>query len=131
MKGGRRLLIVLAVFLLGLSSVSVAQADPAPTTVRVSENAQYVNPGQVNLQVTISCTPGFGYFVQASVIQPQGFFQLFGNGFANGLCTGQQQKIAVPVFAFGCCWQLGDAVASVLACAGPCDSHTKAIHIVL
>jgi hypothetical protein len=83
------------------------------------------------VQVVISCTPGYGYFVQASVMQPQGYFQLFGNGYANGLCTGQQQKLAVPVYAFGWGWQLGDAVASVVACAGPCDTDTKTIHVVL
>lgn len=131
MKVSRRLLVVLglAAFLVPLGAAGVAKADPAPTKVLISQNARYVNPGQINLQVTVSCTPGFGYSVQAGVVQPQGFFQLFGSGFANGLCTGQQQKIVVPVFSFG--WQLGDAVASVIACAASCDSVTKAIHIVL
>lgn len=133
MKVSRRLLVVLglAAFLVLLGAAGVAKADPAPTKVLISQSAQYVNPSQINLQVTVSCTPGFGYFVQAGVVQPQGFFQLFGNGFANGLCTGQQQKIVVPVFSFGPGWQLGDAVASVIACAASCDSATKAIHIVL
>lgn len=118
----------LAAFLVPLAGVGIAKADPAPTSARISENAQYVNPGQINLQVTISCTPGYGYYVNASVVQPRGFFQIFGNGFAWGQCTGQQQKLAVPVWSYGP-WQLGDAVASVVVCAGPCSTDTKAIHI--
>ena len=50
----------------------------------------------------------------------------------SGLCTGQQQKLAIPVFSFyypG--WQLGDAVASVTACSLGCADDTKAIHISL
>jgi len=67
-----------------------------------------------------------------SVVQPQGFNQAFGNGFASGLCTGQQQKLAIPVYtSYYPGWQLGDAVGSVIACAGRCDGDTKAIHIVL
>ena len=132
MKGlHRRLLVVLALaaFLVPLAAAGVAKADPAPTSARIAENAQYSSPQQINLQVVISCTPGYGYFVQASVVQPQGYFQVFGNGFWSGLCTGQQQKIVVPVYGPG--WQLGDAAASVIVCAGACDTDTKAIHIVL
>jgi hypothetical protein len=134
MKGIRRRFLVvlgLAAFLVPVLGVGVAKADPAPTTVQILENAQYISPSQIDLQVAISCLPGFGYFVNASVVQPQGFFQQFGNGFASGQCTGQRQKVAVAVFGFGMGWQLGDAVASVVVCAGPCDTDTKAIHIVL
>ncbi len=134
MKGSRRLLIVLglAALLVPLVGVGVAKADPAPTKVQISQNAQFVNQGQIDLQISLSCTPGYGYFVQASVVQPQGYSQVFGNGYTSGLCTGQQQKLAIPVFSFSYPgWQLGDAVASVTACSLGCADDTKAIHILL
>ena len=130
MKHARKLVPLL--LLAALLVPSVAKADPAPTKVQIAQNAQYVSPFQVDVQVTLDCTPGFGYFVQVSVQQPQGFNQVFGNGFTSGQCTGQQQKLAVSVNTFffpG--WQLGDAIASVIACAGPCDNDTKVIHITL
>jgi hypothetical protein len=134
MKGIRRrfpVVVLLAACLVALTAVGVAKADPLPTTVQISQNAQYISQVQIDLQVSISCMPGFGYFINATVVQPQGFFQQFGNGFASGQCTGQHQKVAVPIFGFGPGWQLDDAVASVVACAGPCDVDTKTIHIVL
>jgi hypothetical protein len=132
MKASRRILVALATLLVALGAVSLAQADPAPTTVRISENAQYANSGQITLQVVISCTPGYGYSVQASVVQPAGWSQMFGNGYVSGACSGQQQKLAVPVYSFAWPgWQLGDAVASVTTCAASCTDDTKAIHIVL
>jgi hypothetical protein len=130
----RRFLIAvgLAAFLVPLVGAGVAKADPVPTTVQIAQNAQYISQFQIDLQVSISCTPGFGYIVNATVVQPQGFFQQqFGNGFAFGQCTGQHQKVAVTIFGFGPGWQLDDAVASVVACAGPCDADTRTIHIVL
>jgi hypothetical protein len=134
MNGGRRLLVVLglAALLVPLVGTDVARADPTPTKVQISQSAQYVNQGQINLQISVLCSPGYGYYVQASVMQPQGFNQVFGSGFASGLCTGQQQKLAIPVYtSYWPGWQLGDAVGSLIACAGPCDGDTKAIHIVL
>jgi hypothetical protein len=118
--------------LVALAIPATASADPAPTRLTVSQTAFYVSGFQINLEVSVTCTPGFGYFVNASVIQPQGFAQVSGNGSANGLCTGQHQKIAVPVFSFffpG--WQLGDAAASVTACALGCDSATRNIKVDL
>jgi hypothetical protein len=132
MKASRRTLIVLASLVAALAVVGMAQADPAPTNARIAESAQFVYQGQINLQVTVSCTPGYGYSVQANVVQPQGWTQSFGNGFASGACTGQQQKLVVPVYAsFFPGWQLGDAVASVTTCAASCTDDVKAIHIVL
>jgi hypothetical protein len=131
MKATRRTLMLLAALVTALGAVSVAQADPSPTTARISEGAQFVNQGQINLQVTVSCTPGYGYNVQASVVQPQGWNQSFGNGYASGACSGQQQKLALPVYTmFYPGWQLGDAVVSVTTCAASCTDDTKAIHIV-
>ena len=71
--------------------------------------------------------------VNVNVVQPQGFgFTMFGGGWVFGQCTGQQQKLAVPVYSFGYgTWLLGDASASVVACAGPCADDTKQIHIGL
>jgi hypothetical protein len=87
---------------------------------------------QINLEVALTCSPGSGYFVNAQVLQPQGFTQMSGSGFASGLCTGRRQLVAVPVFSFffpG--WQLGSAVASVNVCAFACDSETGTIRISL
>jgi hypothetical protein len=103
-----------------------------PTTVKISQNAQFVSPFQINVVLTISCTAGAGYFASVDVQQPQGFGQTTaGNGSASGQCTGQQQKVAVPVYAFffSTGWQLGNAVASATACTDTCGSDTKQIHI--
>jgi hypothetical protein len=112
---------------------SVASADPAPTGVKLSQTAQFAAANQIDAQVTLSCTAGWGYSVNVNVVQPQGFgFTMFGGGWASGQCTGQQQKLAVPVYPFGYgTWLLGDASASVVACAGSCAGDTKQIHIGL
>jgi hypothetical protein len=126
----RLALIVAAVAALAVPAT--ASADPIPTRVAISNNANYVSNWQINVELALSCTPGWQYWVNVQVIQPQGFTQAFGNGFVNGLCTGQHQKLAVPVYAFGWPgWQLGNAVASVTACAEGCDTATREIRISL
>jgi hypothetical protein len=131
----RRILLVagLAAIAASLALPSVASADPTPTSVRLSQNAQFAGANQVNTQVTLTCTAGYGYFVNVNVVQPQGFgFTMFGGGSAYGQCSGQQQKFVVPVYPFNFgTWLLGDASASVVACAGPCADDTKQIHIGL
>jgi hypothetical protein len=131
---GILLLAVAAALAASLALPAIASADSAPTSVKLSQSAQFVAPWQIDTQVTLSCTPGYGYWVNVNVVQPQGFgFTEFGGGQAGGQCTGQQQKIAVSVFPFGGfgSWIVGDASASVVACAGPCDNDTKQIHIGL
>ena len=112
---------------------AAASADPSPTRVSLAPQATYLSPQQINLEVGLSCTEGLFYNVFASVLQQQGTFtQVFGNGFASGQCSGQHQRVAVPVFTFffpG--WQLGDAIANVTACAFTCDSTARAIRIGL
>jgi hypothetical protein len=131
----RRILLVagLAAIAASLALPSVASADPTPTSVKLSQNAQFAGGNQVNTQVTLTCTAGYGYFVNVNVVQPQGFgFTMFGGGSAYGQCSGQQQKLVVPVYPFNFgTWLLGDASASVVACAGPCADDTKQIHIGL
>ena len=115
-----------------LALPTTASAEPVPTTVSIANTAQYVTGSLIDLQLTISCTPGWGYFANVNVIQPQGFTQVFGNGSVSGLCTGRHQKLAVPVFTgFFPGWQLGDAVTSVTACAQGCDTATREINIDL
>jgi hypothetical protein len=102
-----------------------------PTTVKISQSAQFISPFQINVQVTISCSAGSAYFVSVDVQQPQGFGQTTsGNGSTSGQCTGAQQKLAVSVYPFNGSWQLGNAVASATACTATCGSDTKQIHIV-
>jgi hypothetical protein len=129
----RTSIIRMSVALAALAALAVpatALADPTPTQVTLGNTAQYVSSGLVNVQVTISCTPGWGYNANVQMIQPQGFTQIFGSGFVNGLCTGQHQKLAVQVFAnFFPGWQLGDAVASVTACSQGCDTTTREVRI--
>jgi hypothetical protein len=131
----RRILLVagLAAIAASLALPSVASADPTPTSLKLSQNAQFAGGNQVNTQVTLTCTAGYGYFVNVNVVQPQGFgFTMFGGGSAYGQCSGQQQKLVVPVYPFNFgTWLLGDASASVVACAGPCADDTKQIHIGL
>ena len=99
-----------------------------PTTVKISQNAQFVSSFQINVVLTLSCTAGSGYFASVDVQQPQGFgFTTHGNGQTSGQCTGRQQKVAVSVFTFDGSWQLGNAVASATSC---CGGDTKQIHIV-
>jgi hypothetical protein len=122
-------------------AVGFAKANPfvqagygnpgGPTTVKITQNAQFISSFQINVVVTLSCSAGAGYSVEVDVQQPQGFgTTTFGNGFTSGQCTGRQQKLAVSVFAFFNSWQLGDAVASATACTAACGSDTKQIHIV-
>jgi hypothetical protein len=120
-------------------AVGFAKASPSapgyqnsgPTTVKISQNAQFISSFQINVVVTISCDVGAAYSVQVNVEQPQGFGSTTsGSGFASGQCTGRQQKVAVPVYSFNGTWQLGDAVATATACTSACGSDTKQIHIV-
>jgi hypothetical protein len=112
-------------------SVKAGYKTPSPTTLKISQNAQFISSFQVNVEITLSCTAGSGYFASVDVQQPQGFgFTTFGSGFTSGQCTGRQQKLAVPVYSFFGGWQLGDAVASATACTAACASDTKQIHIV-
>ena len=127
--------IRLAVVLTALAPLAIpatASADPIPTRVAISQSAYFVTPGVIDVQLALSCTPGWWYSIQVQIVQPQGFNQVFGSTFVNGLCTGQHQKLAVsvPSFSFPG-WQLGDAVASVTACAQGCDTATREIHVVL
>jgi hypothetical protein len=124
----------MGVIALLLPSFASAAASPS-TSVKLSENAQLVTPNQINVEVALNCTAGFGYFVTVNVVEATSSgFTIFGGGSNFGQCTGQQQKLAVSVFSF-CCgappWQLGDASASVVAFAGPMDSDTKTIHITM
>jgi hypothetical protein len=131
----RRILVLAGLAALAASLVlpSVASADPTPTSVKLSQSAQFAGANQIDTQVTLSCTAGYGYFVNVNVVQPQGFgFTMFGGGSAYGQCSGQQQKLVVPVYPFNFgTWLLGDASASVVACAGACAADTKQIHIGL
>ena len=129
------------VLLLGLMTMfallipSLGSAAPAPSTsVKLSENAQLVNPSQINAEVALNCTAGYGYFVNVDVVEPTTIgFTIFGGGSNFGQCTGQQQKVAVSVYSFCCAppWQLGDASATATAYAGPIDIDTKTIHITM
>jgi uncharacterized membrane protein YccC len=113
-------------------SVQAGYGNPGgPTTVKISQNAQFISSFQINVVVTLTCSAGAGYSVEVDVQQPQGFgTTTFGSGFTSGQCTGRAQKLAVPVFAFFNSWQLGNAVASATACTAACGSDTKQIHIV-
>ena len=112
--------------------VAAGYGNPGgPTTVKISQNAQFISSFQINVVVTLSCSAGAGYSVEVDVQQPQGFgTTTSGSGFTSGQCTGRAQKLAVPVFAFFNSWQLGNAVASATACTAACGSDTKQIHIV-
>lgn len=112
-------------------SAQAGYQNTGPTTVKITQNAQFVSSFQINVVLTISCTAGSGYFASVDVQQPQGFgFTTHGNGQTGGQCTGRQQKVAVSVFPFDGSWQLGNAVASAIACTAACGSDTKQIHIV-
>jgi hypothetical protein len=126
-------LAALAAVAAALTVPSIASADPTPTTVKISQNAQYVAPWEIDAQVTLSCTAGWGYWINVNAVQPQGWgFTLFGGGQFGGQCTGQQQKIAVALFPFGTgSWLLGDASATADVCAGACAGDTRQIHIGL
>ena len=121
-------------------AVGFAKANPSaqagyqnngPTTVKITQNAQFISAFQINVVLTISCSAGSGYFASVDVQQPQGFgFTTHGNGQTSGQCTGRQQKVVVSVFTFDGSWQIGNAVASATACTSACGSDTKQIHIV-
>jgi hypothetical protein len=101
-----------------------------PTTVKISQTAQFISAFQINVFVTLSCSGGSAYFVSVDVQQPQGFgFTTHGNGQTSGQCTGAQQKLAVSVFPYDGSWQLGNAVASATACTNACGTDTKQIRI--
>jgi hypothetical protein len=127
----RTMLILTAVAALAVPVA--ASADANPTRVSLAPQATYVSAQQINVEVGLSCTEGLSYFVFASVLEQQGAFtQVFGSGFVSGQCTGQHQKVAVPVFAYSFPgWQLGEALANVSACAFTCDSTARTIRIGL
>ena len=101
-----------------------------PTTVKISQTAQFISSFQINVFVTLSCSGGSAYFVSVDVQEPQGFgFTTHGNGQTSGQCTGAQQKLAVSVFPYDGSWQLGNAVASATACTNACGTDTKQIRI--
>jgi hypothetical protein len=129
----------IAAFVALALAVGFAKANPSqpgyqnngPTTVKITQNAQFISSFQINVVLTISCSAGSGYFASVDVSQPQGFgFTTHGNGQTSGQCTGRQQKVVVPVFSFDGSWQIGDAVASATVCTSACGSDTKQIHIV-
>ena len=112
------------------AAAQAGYSNSGPTTVKISQSAQFISSFQINVFATISCTTGSGYFVSVDVEQPQGFGSTTqGNGSTSGQCNGKQQKLAVPVYAFFNSWQLGDAVATATACTAACGSDTKQIHI--
>jgi hypothetical protein len=144
-RGIRRSRLLSAMFAIaGLAALALAvgfaKANPAaqagysnsgPTTVKITQNAQFISSYQINVVVTLSCDAGSGYFVSVNVQQPRGFGSTAtGSGSTSGQCTGRQQKVAVPVYSFDYGWQLGDAVATATACTVACGSDTKQIHIV-
>jgi hypothetical protein len=105
--------------------------NSGPTTVKITQNAQFISSFQINVIVTLTCTAGSGYTVNVNVQQPSSFGSTTqGSGSTSGQCTGRAQKLAVPVYAFFDGWQLGDAVATATACTVTCGSDTKQIHIV-
>jgi hypothetical protein len=112
------------------AAVQAGYSNSGPTTVKISQSAQFISSFQINVFVTISCTNGSAYYVSVDVEQPQGFGTTTqGNGSTSGQCNGKQQKLAVPVYAYFNTWQLGDAVATATACTAACGSDTKQIHI--
>jgi hypothetical protein len=144
-RGTRRPRVLSAVFAIAAFvalalAVGFAKANTAaqsgyqntgPTTVKITQNAQFISSFQINVVLTLSCTAGSGYFASVDVQQPQGFgFTTHGNGQTSGQCTGRQQKVVVSVYTFDGNWQLGNAVASATACTSACGSDTKQIHIV-
>jgi hypothetical protein len=141
-RGPRFLSAVLAIagFVALALTVGFAKANPSapagyqnngPTTVKITQNAQFISSFQINVVLTLSCSAGSGYFASVDVQQPQGFgFTTHGSGQTSGQCTGRQQKVVVSVFSFDGSWQLGNAVASATACTAACGSDTKQIHIV-
>src|SRR5437763_7319734 len=114
------------------AAVQAGYGTSGPTTVKISQNAKFISPFQINVEVTLSCSVGVPYSVNVSVQQPQGFGVVgTGSGFTSGQCTGKQQKLVVPVYSFSFTgWQLGNAVAAATACTDTCVSDTKQIRIV-
>ena len=113
------------------TSAQSGYQNTGPTTVKITQNAQFISSFQINVVLTLSCTAGSGYFASVDVQQPQGFgFTTHGNGGTSGQCTGAQQKLAVSVYPYDGNWQLGNAVASASACTEACGTDTKQIHIV-
>ena len=110
-----------------------ASADPSVTRVSVAPQATFISTQQINVELTLSCPEGLSYSAFARVLQQQGpFVQVFGDGSVSGQCTGQSQKIAVPVFAFSFPgWQLGTAITGVSGCSFMCDSTSRSIRITL
>jgi hypothetical protein len=125
--------IVALVAVAALTVPAAASADTNPTRVSPASTASWISPQQINLEVAVTCDEGLFFGLSARVLQQQGpFMQVLGSGFTNGQCTGRRQKVALSIWAFqfpG--WQLGDAIASVSACAFTCDSADRSIRIDL
>ena len=111
---------------------SAAAAQPAPTTVNISGNADYVSQFQINVYVTVLGEGGTGFVnVQVQQARPP-FPPQNGSGGTNVICDGQRRTYAVPVFNFMAFpgWQLGEAEASATAfCPSGTDTDTQSIRI--
>jgi hypothetical protein len=128
----RRSILVL-VALVAIAVPATASADPDVTRIAAAPQATFVSTQQLNVQLTLSCPEGTFYDAFARVLQQQGpFTQVFGSGGVSGQCTGQPQKVAVPVWAFSFPgWQLGPALVDAGACSFACAATSRAIRITL
>ncbi len=126
----------LALLLAAIAALAVpvaATAAPSPTRVSIAQNATFISSQQVNVELTVDCTPGYSFGGQVELVQPSVWYgHLSAWGYVGGLCSTQHQKIAVPIFGYydgG--WQLGDAVVSVNIQSAGSATATREIHIVM
>jgi hypothetical protein len=127
-----RWLLAAALVAIAVITPAAAVAQPTPTELSISGNADYISPNQIIVYVTVEGSGGTGsVFVQAQQAQPP-FPTQSGFGSTNIFCDGQRHTYAVSVFSgqFFPGWQLGEAEASANAfCPSGSDFETKDIRI--
>jgi hypothetical protein len=91
-----------------------APASGNELSVAVSENAQYVSPFQIDIQVNVSCPATDFVIMQITVTEDTSLGSTAGITSNGNFCTGGNDKLAVPVPSFSP-WQLGTALVHIIA----------------
>src|SRR5260221_13846365 len=124
-------LVMLAGLMLGTNTATAATTSQPS----IEEQAQFINPLLINVQVDVKCSGGTGTVtvsVTQTAAQSSNGVGDSGTGVGKVNCNGNEQKLAVTVPGSGGLWNLGSATAqaSLTAPSGPAFDE-KTINIVL
>ncbi len=125
-------LVMLAGLMLGTNTATAASTT---SQLSIEDQAQFINPLFINVQVDVKCSGGTGTVtvsVTQTAAQSSNGVGDSGTGVGKVNCNGNEQKLAVTIPGSGGLWNLGSATAqaSLTAPSGPAFDE-KTINIVL